>query len=84
VRPSSNGDEGGVRRLEALLHARLLAGLKRGEVAANLDVGDLAAFYATVVVSLVAEALRGGDAERLATIRQVAMGILSRRAVVTA
>lgn len=82
VRPSSQREEGGVRRLEALLHARLLDGLKRGDVAADLDISDLSAFYANVVVSLVVEALSGGDPERLAAIRRVAMRILPRSAAV--
>jgi hypothetical protein len=64
VRPSSPREEGGVARLEALLHA-----------------GDLSTFYANVVVSLVVEALSGGDAQRLATIRRVAMRILPRSVV---
>ena len=66
----------GVGGLEALLHARLLAGQKRGDQAGDLDVGDLSAFYTNVVVSLVLEALSGGDAERIAAIRRVAMGVL--------
>lgn len=82
VRPSSQRNEGGVRRLEALLHARLLDGRKHGDVAADLDIGDLSAFYANVVVSLVVEALSGCDAERLAAIRRVAMRILPQNAVV--
>jgi len=84
LRPSPQSPEGGVGRLEALLHARLLDGRKRGDVAADLDIGDLAAFYANVAVSLVVEALSGGDADRLAAIRRVAMKILPRSAAVAA
>jgi hypothetical protein len=84
VRPSSRREEGGVRRLEALLHARLLDGVKRGDVTSDLDIGDLSAFYANVAVSLVVEALNGGNVKRLAAIRRVAMRILPRRAVVSA
>lgn len=82
ARPSSQCGEGGVRRLEALLYARLRDGLERGNVTTDLDIGDLSAFYATVVVSLVVEALSGVDAERLAVIRRVAMRILPRSAAV--
>ena len=84
VRPSSRPEQGGVRRLEALLHERLLEGLRRGDVAADVDIGDLSVFYANVAVSLVVEALNGGDAERLSAIRRVAMKILPRRAVASA
>lgn len=84
VGPSHQREEGGVHRLEALLHARLLDGVERGEVAADVDIGDLSAFYANIVVSLVAEALNGGGAGRLAAIRRVAMNVLPRRAVVSA
>ena len=84
VRPSAQCEEGVVGRLEALIHARLLDGLECGDVAADLDIGDLSAFYANVVVSLVVEALSGGDAERLAAIRRVATSILPRSAVVSA
>lgn len=84
VRPSSQCKEGGLGRLEALLRARLLEGLHRGDVAVDLDVGDLSAFYANVVVSLVVEALAGGGAERRAAIRRVAMKILAQSAVVPA
>jgi hypothetical protein len=84
VRLSHQREEGRVRRLEALLHARLLDGMKRGDVAADLDIGDLSAFYANVAVSLVVEALNGGDVKRLAAIRRVAMRILPRSAVVSA
>jgi hypothetical protein len=84
VPPPQQCGAGGVRRLEALLHARLLDGQKRGDVAADLDIGDLSAFYANVAVSLVVEALSGGDAERLAAIRRVAMRILPHSAAVLA
>jgi len=82
IRPSLQHEEGGVRHLEALIHARLLEGLKRGDVAGDVDIADLSAFYANVVVSLVVEALSGGDAERLAAIRRVAMRVLPQSSVV--
>lgn len=80
VRPSSRREEGGVRRLQALFHARLLDGLRRGDPPAEADIGDLSVFYANVAVSLIVEALGGGDAERLAAIRRVAMRILPQSA----
>lgn len=84
VRPSSQCGKGAVDRLEALLHARLLDGLKRGDVATDLDISHLSAFFANVVVSLVGETLSGGDPERLAAIRRVALRVLSGRAAVSA
>jgi hypothetical protein len=59
-------------------------GLNLGDVAADLDIGDLSACDGNVVVSLVVEALCGADAERLAAIRRLAMGILPRNAAVLA
>jgi hypothetical protein len=82
VQPSSQREEGGVRRLEALLHARLLDGLKQGDVPADVDIGDLSTFYANVAVSLVVEVLSGGDVDRLAAIRRVAMKVLPKSAAV--
>jgi hypothetical protein len=82
VRPSSQPEEGAVRRLEALLHARLLDGLRRGDVPEDIDIGDLSVFYANVAVSLIVEALDGGDAARLAAIRRVAMKVLPQSEIV--
>lgn len=82
VRPSPQREEGGIRRLEALLHARLLDGQQRGDVTGEVDIGDLSAFYANIAVSLVVEALNGRDAERLAAIRRVGMSILPQSSVV--
>jgi hypothetical protein len=63
-------------RLEALLRARLVSGLKRGDVPADIDVGELAVFYTGVAVSLVVEALSGADPGKLATVRRVALTLL--------
>jgi hypothetical protein len=82
VQPTPGRREGGLRRLEALLHARLLDGLRRGDVAADVDIGDLSVFYANVAVSLIVEALGDGDAERLAAIRRIAMTILPQSTTV--
>jgi hypothetical protein len=84
VRASSRLDGDGVRRLEALLHARLADGVKRGEIGPDQDIGDLAAFYANVVAGLVAEAFAGGDEERLAALPRVAMGVLPRTELASA
>jgi hypothetical protein len=76
VRGATAPAHGGSGRLEALLQARLLEGLKRGDVPADLDIGDLAAFYTSVAVSLVVEVLGDGAPETLNAIRRVAMRIL--------
>jgi hypothetical protein len=67
---------GGTAWLEALLQARLIAGLKRGDVPAEIDVGDLAVLYTGVAVSLVAGTLDGAAPGKLAAIRQVALKLL--------
>jgi hypothetical protein len=72
---------GGSGRLEALLQARLLVGLKRGDVPADLDIGDLATFYTSVAVSLVVEALGDGGPEKLNAIRRIALRILPEAAL---
>lgn len=84
VRPSSQHGEGAIPRLETLLRARLLAGLRRGDLASDAQIDDLSAFYANVAVSLLVEALSGGEPERLSAIRRVAMRIITQSAVVSA
>jgi hypothetical protein len=51
-------------------------------VPVDVDIGDLSVFFANIAVSLIVEALGGGDAERLAAIRRVAMKILPQSAAV--
>jgi hypothetical protein len=83
-----DGDVGGVgapgqdssRQLEMLLRARLIEGLKHGDVPADLDIEDLAAFYTGVTVSLAVEALGDGAPRTLSSIRRIALAILPERA----
>jgi hypothetical protein len=81
ARPSSRPGEGAVGRLEMLLRTRLREGLKRGDMAVGLNIGDLSVFYANVAVSLVVETLSGGDQERLSAIRRVAMRVMTQSAI---
>jgi hypothetical protein len=63
--------------LEALLQARLIEGLKRGDVPAEIDIGELAVLYTGVAVGLVAETLDGAEPGKLEAIRQVALKLLA-------
>jgi hypothetical protein len=69
----SEGSNTAVGALESMIRFRLQDAYAAGELSAEASVEDLAAFYTSVVLGLLAEAVAGGTPQTLGSIRRMAM-----------
>ena len=82
AQPGAGAHEGSsvaVGRLETLLTDRLEAARAAGELPPAVSVDDLAAFYASIVLGLLAETVSGGAPATLEAIRRLAMTLWPTR-----
>ena len=75
---------GAVGGLEALLRRRLQAAHLAGELLGGTNVEELAGFYASIVIGLLAAAMDGGTPRTLDATRRMAMRLWPARAPASA